>query len=104
MDMDMHVNSGGRNGLTRRHLLGAAMAFGTAVPLGVARPAWAVRPAPGPPRLILPEPTGPYPVGTVSLHLVDASRPDPTAGPGRHRQLMASVWYPARDVQRYPRA
>ncbi|MGW7259368.1 alpha/beta hydrolase family protein [Streptomyces sp. NPDC054834] len=104
MDMDMRMNSGGRNGLTRRHLLGVALATGAAVPLGVARPAWAARPAPGPPRLILPEPTGPYPVGTVSLHLVDASRPDPAAGPGRHRELMASVWYPGRDVRRYPRA
>ncbi|MEU5594918.1 hypothetical protein [Streptomyces sp. NPDC020298] len=77
---------------------------GAAVPLGVARPAWAAQPAPGPQRLILPEPTGPYPVGTVSLYLVDASRPDPAAGPGRHRELMAGVWYPARDVRRYPRA
>jgi predicted dienelactone hydrolase len=55
--------------------------------------------------LTLPEPTGPHPVGTVELHLVDTSRPDPDAGPGHFRRLMASVWYPARgDADRYPRA
>jgi dienelactone hydrolase len=48
-------------------------------------------------------PTGPHRVGTVSLHLVDRSRPDPVAGPGHHRELMASVWYPAtRDARRHP--
>ncbi|MEU8033418.1 acetylhydrolase, partial [Streptomyces sp. NPDC049099] len=57
-----------------------------------------------PAQLALPAPTGPYPVGTVALHLVDAARPDPVAGPGRHRELMASVWYPARDAERYPPA
>ncbi|BEL06582.1 lipase [Actinoplanes sichuanensis] len=36
------------------------------------------------PRLVLPRPTGPHRIGTVSLHLV---------GPGR--ELMAGVWYPA---------
>ncbi|MGW4563989.1 alpha/beta hydrolase family protein [Streptomyces sp. NPDC004561] len=100
----MDLNSSKGSGLTRRHLLGTALAAGAAVPLGVARPAWAARTAPGPARLVLPEPTGPYPVGTVSLHLVDGSRPDPAGGPGRPRELMASVWYPARDVRRYPRA
>jgi dienelactone hydrolase len=43
----------------------------------------------------LPEPTGPYPVGTTSLWLTDTSRPDPWA-PGVHaRELMVSLWYPA---------
>jgi predicted dienelactone hydrolase len=41
-------------------------------------------------------------VGTVQLHLVDRSRPDAIAGPGHFRELMATVWYPARDVARYP--
>ncbi|MBX7547768.1 acetylhydrolase [Streptomyces sp. tea 10] len=100
----MNRDRDSRGGLTRRRLMGAALAAGAAVPLGVARPAWAARTAPGPARLILPVPTGPYPVGTVSLHLVDPTRPDPAAGPARHRELMASVWYPARDVRRYPRA
>ncbi|MGV9264935.1 alpha/beta hydrolase family protein [Kitasatospora sp. NPDC003701] len=109
-----------RKDLTRRRLLGAALAAGAAVPLGAAAPAWASPAAPGPVapgpaapgpgpgpspvQLTLPVPTGPYPVGTVELHLVDASRPDPVAGPGHHRELMVGVWYPARDVERYPRA
>ncbi|RKN51181.1 alpha/beta hydrolase family protein [Micromonospora endolithica] len=91
--------------LTRRHLLAAALATGAAVPLagagrGGAAPA---RATPGPARLTLPRPTGPHPVGTVSLHLVDGSRPDPVAGPGHHRELMVSVWYPAaRGARRHP--
>ena len=52
----------------------------------------------------LPEPTGPYPVGTTSLWLTDTSRPDPW-NPGVHaRELMVSLWYPATpsDGQRAP--
>ncbi|GAB2713262.1 hypothetical protein GCM10010442_37150 [Kitasatospora kifunensis] len=82
-----------------------------AVPLAaIAGPAWAdpgapaTAPAPAPTRLTLPVPTGPHPVGTVQLHLVDRSRPDDIAGPGHFRELMATVWYPARDVERYPPA
>jgi len=80
--------------LTRRHLLTAALATGVAVPLGAGH-ARAAQAVPGPVRLTLPGPTGPHRIGTVSLHLVDRSRPDPVAGPGRHRELMISVWYPA---------
>ncbi|MEV0809637.1 dienelactone hydrolase family protein [Micromonospora sp. NPDC050200] len=95
--------------LTRRNLLAAALATGVAVPLGGAGRGWAVpaQAAPGQARLTLPPPTGPHRVGTVSLHLVDSSRPDPVAGPGHHRELMASVWYPtARDAaaRRHPLA
>ncbi|MFJ3216699.1 alpha/beta hydrolase family protein [Kitasatospora sp. NPDC086801] len=100
-----------RHALTRRRLLGAALAAGAAgaaAPLGLARPAWAAGAATpaadGPARLTLPEPTGPHPVGTVPLHLLDASRPDPVAGPGRFRELMASVWYPAREAGDFPLA
>ncbi|GLW01519.1 alpha/beta hydrolase family protein [Streptomyces lavendulae] len=94
-----------RKGMTRRGMLGAALVAGAAVPLAsVAGPAWAdpVTAAPAATRLTLPAPTGPYPVGTVQLHLVDRSRPDDIAGSGHFRELMASVWYPARDAQRYP--
>ncbi|CAM5655699.1 acetylhydrolase [Streptomyces tanashiensis] len=93
-----------RKGLTRRSLLGATLAAGAAVPLAAARPAWAgpAAVAPAATRFTLPVPTGPYPVGTVGLHLVDRSRPDAIAGPGHFRELMATVWYPAQDVQRYP--
>ncbi|MFB6616250.1 alpha/beta hydrolase family protein [Streptomyces sp. NPDC085524] len=97
-----------RNGMTRRSMLGAALAAGAALPLvaAVAGPAWAdpAEAAPVATRLTLPAPTGPYPVGTVQLHLVDRSRPDDIAGPGNFRELMATVWYPARDVERYPLA
>lgn len=90
-------------------MLGAAVALGAAAPLGLASGAFAAAPstaaapasprtaAPGSGRLTLPEPTGPYPVGTVALHLRDTSRPDPSAGPGAFRELMAAVWYPARN-------
>ncbi|WP_225804303.1 acetylhydrolase [Streptomyces sp. NK15101] len=94
-----------RRGMTRRGMLGAALAVGATVPLAAAAgPAWAdpAAIAPAATRLMLPAPTGPHPVGTVRLHLVDRSRPDDIAGPGRFRELMATVWYPARDVQRYP--
>ncbi|MEU8330579.1 acetylhydrolase [Micromonospora sp. NPDC048839] len=93
--------------MTRRGLVGAALAAGISVPMGIASGAGRATAAtanPGPDRLTLPAPTGPYRVGTVSLHLVDRSRLDPLAGPGRYRELMVSVWYPARDVRRYPRA
>ncbi|MGC5661119.1 alpha/beta hydrolase family protein [Micromonospora sp. WMMD723] len=58
----------------------------------------------GPARLRLPTPTGPYPVGTVDLHLVDRSRTDPWATTPASRELMVSLWYPATDVARFPRA
>ncbi|MEU5211859.1 hydrolase [Streptomyces sp. NPDC020742] len=58
--------------------------------------------------LTLPAPTGRYPVGTVSLHLVDHRRQDPwVGGRGRAvpRELMVSVRYPAgAGAGRYPRA
>jgi hypothetical protein len=60
--------------------------------------------ADGPARLTLPAPTGPYPVGTVDLHLVDRSRANPWAAAPSYRELMVSLWYPATDVHRYPLA
>ncbi|MGW6441803.1 alpha/beta hydrolase family protein [Lentzea sp. NPDC055074] len=51
--------------------------------------------------LTLPRPTGPFPVGTTELHLVDESRTDPWA-PGRARELMISLWYPALPSPRAP--
>ncbi|MFF5208682.1 alpha/beta hydrolase family protein [Streptosporangium sp. NPDC000396] len=46
--------------------------------------------------LALPRPTGPNPVGMTTLHLVDDSRPDPWVAEEKSRQLMVSLWYPAR--------
>jgi pimeloyl-ACP methyl ester carboxylesterase len=44
----------------------------------------------------LPTPTGPYPVGTVTIHLVDASREEQGGERrGAPRELMIQVWYPA---------
>jgi predicted dienelactone hydrolase len=54
--------------------------------------------------LTLPRPTGPYQVGTTSLHLIDRSRANLWATSPSYRELMVSVWYPARDTSRYPRA
>ncbi|MFD4181935.1 alpha/beta hydrolase family protein [Rhodococcus sp. NPDC058514] len=42
-------------------------------------------------------------MGTTVLHLVDEARPDPFQ-PDRSRELMVSVFYPAADVGKHPRA
>ncbi|MFG2744584.1 alpha/beta hydrolase family protein [Streptomyces chartreusis] len=44
----------------------------------------------------LPRPTGPHPVGRSTLHLVDRDRPDPWVPSAGPRQLMLSMYYPAR--------
>ncbi|MGH3191707.1 MAG: alpha/beta hydrolase family protein [Streptosporangiaceae bacterium] len=51
------------------------------------------RPRPRPP--CLPEPTGPWPVGSTALWLTDTSRPDPWAAGVSVRELMVTLWYPA---------
>jgi predicted dienelactone hydrolase len=44
----------------------------------------------------LPEPTGPFAVGTTRLHLVDSARSETfTADPDDRRELLVQVWYPA---------
>ena len=51
-----------------------------------------------------PKPTGPYAVGTVTYDWVDASRPELfAADPGACRELMAQIWYPAREDPSKPR-
>lgn len=45
----------------------------------------------------LPAPTGPSPVGTTSWHLKDTSRPDPWVPSAKARELMVSLWYPAKS-------
>jgi dienelactone hydrolase len=54
------------------------------------------------PALRLPEPTGPWPAGTTSLWLTDASRPDPWAPGVNARELMVSLWYPAEPSDARP--
>ncbi|MDH6710048.1 hypothetical protein P3T27_006797 [Kitasatospora sp. MAA19] len=44
----------------------------------------------------LPRPTGPYAVGQEVLHLVDQNRPDPWVPSAGPRQLMVSMYYPAK--------
>lgn len=46
-------------------------------------------------QLTLPAPTGRHRIGTVSLHLVDPSRPDPWVPDVPFRELMIQLWYPA---------
>lgn len=46
------------------------------------------------PRAFLPAPTGNHPVGTTTLHLVDEDRADVWVG--GPRELMVTLWYPAR--------
>jgi predicted dienelactone hydrolase len=45
---------------------------------------------------VLPDPTGPYQIGTVSMHLVDENRKEVYGpDPGGPRELMIQIWYPA---------
>ncbi|WP_033532284.1 lipase [Streptomyces galbus] len=53
-------------------------------------------------RFELPKSTGRQPVGSTELHLVDSDRRDPWAH-DRARELMVSIWYPARRAKGYPR-
>lgn len=76
----------------RRWFLGALAALAL-VPVTLTAPAALAQSTPL--QLTLPAPTGRYPVGTIELHLVDHDRPDPLV-PERTRELMVSLWYPAR--------
>ena len=42
-----------------------------------------------------PAPSGRNGIGTVSLHLVDASRGNPFSADGTKRELMLRFWYPS---------
>ena len=88
---------------TRRAAMLSAIAAlaASAVP---ARAAAAEPRSAGPVRLALPAPGGPYPVGTVSLRLVDASRADPWVVSRPYRELMVGIRYPARTAGGCPAA
>ncbi|WP_188196732.1 alpha/beta hydrolase family protein [Nonomuraea sp. SYSU D8015] len=45
----------------------------------------------------LPKPTGSQPVGTTSIYLKDTSRTDPWVPGAKARELMVSLWYPAKS-------
>ncbi|HEX4700758.1 MAG TPA: hydrolase, partial [Pseudonocardiaceae bacterium] len=83
-----------------RRFLPLALAVGMAAALATSGPAAA---STAQLQLTFPAPTGRHAIGTVSLHLVQAGRPDPWV-PGRTRELMVSLWYPARDVAGRPAA
>ncbi len=52
-----------------------------------------------------PESAGPYKIGTMSYHWVDASRPEIYGvTPSGHRELLVQVWYPASHSQGIPPA
>ena len=45
----------------------------------------------------LPHPGGPYAIGTLTYHWVDADRPEIfSADPNARRELMVQIWYPAK--------
>ncbi|MFQ6613298.1 MAG: alpha/beta hydrolase family protein [Fidelibacterota bacterium] len=51
------------------------------------------------PRLTLPDPGGPFPVGTETVTLTDSSRAEWfTEDPKDKRRLMVQIWYPAQSV------
>ncbi|MFE9857617.1 alpha/beta hydrolase family protein [Streptomyces sp. NPDC005780] len=55
-------------------------------------------------RLTVPAPTGPWRIGTTSLHLIDRSRRDQWISPASPRELMVSMWYPTSDTHGCRRA
>lgn len=78
-------------------LLAAGLLAATAPAPAVQKPA-VNKPAVRTPavQLELPEPTGPRAVGRDTLYLVDKSRKDPWVTTAAARELMVSVYYPAR--------
>src|SRR5215203_2619464 len=53
----------------------------------------------------LPHPSGPYEIGTLTYHWVDADRPEVfTADSDDRRELMVQIWYPAKGEPASPRA
>ncbi|WP_030562619.1 alpha/beta hydrolase family protein [Streptomyces aureocirculatus] len=97
MDLiDLRITRSRRSALTLGLAVATVLAAGAAAPAAAHGAAGA--PVPDRPgvRAVLPAPTGPHAVGTFSTRLVDASRPDPWVSSRPHRELMVSVWYPAR--------
>ncbi|MFF3145114.1 alpha/beta hydrolase, partial [Streptomyces sp. NPDC057927] len=89
----------------RRAALTAVLALVLPLPIAAAAPASAAtpsdalssaHPAPSGFAAAVPRPTGPYAVGRDRLHLVDGSRQDPWVPAAGPRQLMVSMYYPAR--------
>lgn len=88
--------------MTYRRLSRIAVATLVPVLLATATPAVA-SPTTGI-RVTLPPPSYHSEIGTVSLHLIDRSRPDPWVASPAYRELMVSVWYPALPSRGHPLA
>jgi hypothetical protein len=81
------------------------LAVGLAVGLGVLGLAISVALPMVLPVFRFPDPSGPYEIGTLTYHWVDADRPEVfTADPDDRRELMAQIWYPAEGDPSSPRA
>ncbi|MFD0416142.1 alpha/beta hydrolase family protein [Streptomyces sp. NPDC127108] len=91
---------------SRRGALALGLAVATVLAAGAASPVSAQgsgdTPAGHGVRAALPAPTGPHAVGTFSTRLVDRSRHDPWVTSQPYRELMVSVWYPARATGGHP--
>jgi predicted dienelactone hydrolase len=85
----------------------AVLLSGLALPAGLlgtrAAQATARQAAPAA-RFTLPAPAGRHRLGTVSLDLIDTSRPDPWVPAIPFRELIVQLWYPAHAVDGHPRA
>ncbi|GGQ08629.1 alpha/beta fold hydrolase [Streptomyces roseolilacinus] len=89
----------GRRSFAKGALAGAAALF----PVTAAPGSASASGRRGAPLLRLPAPTGPYPVGTRVLHLVDHSRHDPWEPGIGVRELMVTVLRPAAPCPGLPR-
>ncbi|MEU7001918.1 lipase [Nonomuraea sp. NPDC046570] len=80
----------------------AGLALAAVTTPAMAAPAVVAHHAPAGDRvtMALPAPAGPYRVGTLAVRLVDRSRPDPLVRSKPYRELMVSLWYPAKDTGR----
>ena len=84
------VDEGAPSGLAKKILSGAGKTFAVVAMLLTAAVPWLF------PIVHLPSPTGPHAVGTTTLHIIDADRPEAlTDDPDDHREFMVRVWYPA---------
>ncbi|MEU6863475.1 alpha/beta fold hydrolase [Streptomyces sp. NPDC046876] len=89
----------------RRILLQSALAGAAGLFLTAAAPGSASAAGPSGPFLLrLPAPTGPYPVGARTLHLVDGSRNDPWEPRIGVRELMVTALRPTVFGRGFPRA
>ncbi|MPZ95428.1 MAG: hypothetical protein GEU96_11120 [Propionibacteriales bacterium] len=97
--MDIHRNEAQPGyGITRRRILGGALAVAAGLATSTSGGAALASSRRDRVRLTMPAPTGPHDIGTVSLHLVDHTRQDPWLTTPQPRELMVSLWYPARGA------